>query len=64
MDNGTAAAALMSDYMTAQKLNIAGSPSWVMNSGRQTLYGNVSYHVLHANIDGVLSSKGEEASWC
>ncbi|MEZ5483114.1 MAG: hypothetical protein R3E73_13460 [Porticoccaceae bacterium] len=31
-----------------------GSPSYVINGGRQTLYGNVGYRVLRANIDELL----------
>jgi len=64
IEDGSAAAALMSDYLAAQKQGIEGSPSWIMNNGRQKLYGNVSYHVLHANVEGLLENFGEEASWC
>ena len=64
LNDGSAAAALMSDYLAAQQQDISGSPSWVMNNGRQKLYGNVGYHVLHANVEGLLSNYGEEASWC
>ncbi len=63
-DDGSAAAALMTDCSAANQQNITGSPSWVMNEGRQTLYGNVGYQVLHANVKGLLSHSGEEASWC
>ena len=41
--DGRAAARLMSDYQSAAAGNIAGSPSWVLNEGRQKLYGNVGY---------------------
>ncbi len=64
LDDGTASAALMGDYLLAQEQNISGSPSWVMNDGRQKLYGNVGYHVLHANVEGLLNNYGDEASWC
>jgi predicted DsbA family dithiol-disulfide isomerase len=64
LDDGTASAALMNDYASANEQGISGSPSWVMNDGRQKLYGNVGYHVLHANIEGLLSNYGDEASWC
>lgn len=64
LDDGSSAAALMCDHLAAQKQNISGSPSWIMNNGRQKLYGNVSYHVLHANVEGLLEKHGEEASWC
>lgn len=62
--NGSAAAALMSDSQLAASYGITGSPSWVMNSGRQKLYGNVTYRVLNANVEGLLSHRGDEASWC
>lgn len=64
LDDGTAAAALMRDYQAAQQQDISGSPSWIMNNGRQKLYGNVGYHVLHANVEGLLNNYGDEASWC
>lgn len=64
VDDGSAAAALMADYKLAESLKITGSPSWVMNGGRQTLYGNVGYKVLNANVEGLLSVRGEDASWC
>ncbi len=64
LENGTAMAALMHDYQTAKELAIRGSPSYVMDGGRQTLYGNVGYRVLHANIEELLNKPSEEASWC
>ena len=64
VEDGSASAALMGDYISAQKQGVSGSPSWIMNNGRQKLYGNVSYHVLHANVEGLLENHGEEASWC
>jgi predicted DsbA family dithiol-disulfide isomerase len=64
IDEGDAAALLMSDYQKAAELNIKGSPSWIMNNGRQELFGNVGYRILRANIKEVLSKPGYEASWC
>ncbi|WP_197479324.1 DsbA family protein, partial [Oleiphilus sp. HI0132] len=46
IDEGDAAALLMSDYQKAAELNIKGSPSWIMNNGRQELFGNVGYRIL------------------
>lgn len=63
-DDGTALAALMADHAQAQAQNIKGSPSWVMNEGRQVIYGNVGYRVLHANVEELLRSPENEASWC
>jgi len=64
IESGQAYAALMADYVQAQELSIKGSPSWVLNSGRQILYGNVGYRVLNANIDELAKSPVQEASWC
>jgi len=64
LECGTAAAALMVDYQKAQENNIKGSPSWVLDGGRQVLYGNVGYRVLHANIEELLRKPSGEASWC
>jgi len=64
IDNGKATAALMKDYKNAKDLNIQGSPSWLMNNGRQTLFGNVGYRILNANIKEVLEYPAQEASWC
>ena len=64
IDSGVAIAALMADYQKANELNIKGSPSWIMNNGRQTLFGNVGYRVLNANIKEILKHPEQEASWC
>lgn len=64
ISDGDAAAALMNDYQSAAADNIAGSPSWVLNEGRQKLYGNVGYHVLNANVEGLFAGHTTDASWC
>lgn len=64
IENGFATAALMQDYKVAKDLNIQGSPSWLMNNGRQTLFGNVGYRILNANIKELLEHPEQEASWC
>ncbi len=64
LGNGSAMALLIADYQRQKKLNIKGSPSYVMDNGRQTLYGNVGYRVLLANIEELLHSSVDEASWC
>jgi hypothetical protein len=35
-----------------------------MDGGRQILYGNVGYRVLHSNIEQLLKHPQDEASWC
>lgn len=62
--DGSAMAALMHDYQKSKQQNVRGSPSYVIDSGRQTLYGNVGYRVLLANIEELLKNPANEASWC
>jgi predicted DsbA family dithiol-disulfide isomerase len=64
LEDGRAIAALTSDYRAARDLGIRGSPSFVLNQGRQTLYGNVSYRILQANVDELLRHPQTECSWC
>ncbi|WP_370980281.1 DsbA family protein [Agaribacterium sp. ZY112] len=64
MNNGSALAALMNDYQSARQLGIKGSPSYVLDGGRQILYGNVGYRVLLANVEELLKQPENEASWC
>jgi predicted DsbA family dithiol-disulfide isomerase len=62
--SGRAMAALLSDYSASEERGIRGSPSWVMNDGRQILYGNLGYRILHANVEELLHHPEQEASWC
>ena len=61
---GSALAALMRDYQAAKNYKIKGSPCFVMNEGRQILFGNVGYRVLCTNIEELLVNSNNEASWC
>ncbi len=47
-----------------KKLGLKGSPSLVMNNGRQVLYGNVGYRIINANVKELLKRPDSEASWC
>jgi predicted DsbA family dithiol-disulfide isomerase len=48
-----------------EQLHITGSPTIVLNEGRQKLYGNVGYGVIEANIKELLKSPDAgAASWC
>ncbi|MGI9483653.1 MAG: DsbA family oxidoreductase [Hyphomicrobiales bacterium] len=60
-----AIAALVFDYQLAEQLGAKGSPTFIMNEGRQKLFGNVGYRLIEANIQELLRAPGrEEASWC
>ena len=54
----------MRDYQLAQAHGIKGSPSWVLDGGRQILYGNVGYRVIEANVIELLETGEKQASWC
>ena len=63
--SGIAFARLAADYQDADKLRIEGSPSFVLNEGRQKFYGNIGFHLMDANIQELLRTpSADEASWC
>ena len=63
--DGTAFARLAADYQDADKMHIEGSPSFVLNEGRQKLYGNVGFRIIEANIQELLRAPGgDQVSWC
>lgn len=65
IDDGSAFARLSADYQSAEKARIEGSPSFVLNEGRQKLYGNVGFRVIEANIREILRDPDQDqASWC
>lgn len=65
MNSGHAYAALMSDHHDRDRLKIEGSPTFVLNEGRQKLYGNVGYRVIEVNIRELLRTQAAgEMSWC
>jgi len=65
IDSGAAFAALAADYQEAERLRIEGSPSLVLNQGRQKLYGNVGFRLIEANVQGLMRTPaGDDASWC
>lgn len=62
---GEAYAALSSDYQDAAEMGINGSPTFVLNEGRQKLYGNVGYKIIEANVQELLRDRlPDQASWC
>ena len=64
LNDGSAIAALTSDLRKAAEQGVRGSPTWVLNEGRQVIYGNVGYRVLNANVEELINRPIEEASWC
>ena len=53
------------DYNLSQKNGVAGSPTFILNDGRQKLFGNVGYRLIEVNVQELLRSPPEdEASWC
>jgi predicted DsbA family dithiol-disulfide isomerase len=65
IDSGDAHAALVADHQHRDRFKIEGSPTFVLNEGRQKLYGNVGYRVIEANIRELLRTPtAGEMSWC
>ncbi len=62
IETGEAVARLSGDYDLAQTLHVQGSPTYIMNEGRQILFGNISYHILEANVHGLLSGRDDLAA--
>ncbi len=63
--DGTAYAALAEDDQDRERLGVTGSPTFLLNEGRQKLYGNVGYRVLEANVQELLhDARAGEVSWC
>ena len=46
------------------KYSVKGSPSLILNEGRQIIYGNVGYRVIEANVQELLNQPENQASWC
>ncbi len=65
LNSGRAHALLDADYREKEALHVQGSPTFILNDGRQKLYGNVGYGVIEANIEELLKSPSAgSASWC
>lgn len=63
--DGTAFAKLAADFQDVEKMRVEGSPSFVLNEGRQKLYGDVGFRIIEANIQELLRAPvGNQASWC
>jgi len=65
INSGEAFAALRLDDEARERYKVPGSPTLVLNEGRQLLYGNVGYRIMEANIRELLHNPAHgEASWC
>ena len=64
IDNGEALAALCRDMELANEYKIEGSPTFILNEGRQKLYGNLGSKIIEANVQEVLNRPENQASWC
>jgi predicted DsbA family dithiol-disulfide isomerase len=56
-ENGQADAALIADVERSQQLKVPGSPTLVLNEGRQLLYGDIGYGVVEGNIEGLIQER-------
>jgi len=63
--SSAAIAQLVVDYDLSKKNHVHGSPTFIMNEGRQKLFGNVGYRLIEANVQEVLHHPvTDDASWC
>lgn len=63
--SGEAYAALWADQLLRESQQLKGSPSYLLDGGRQVLFGNVGYRVIEANIKELVErDKSAGASWC
>jgi len=60
IETGEAIAALAADYELAQSRHVQGSPTYILNEGRQILFGNISYGILQANVAELLSEQSND----
>lgn len=64
LDDGTALAQHSSQNDMRYTLKLEGSPTFILDNGRQRLYGNVGYKVIKANIEQLLHQQSSQMSWC
>lgn len=63
-NDGSALASLCGDMEMRELHKLEGSPTYLLNNGRQKLYGNVGYRVLEANVQELIDRPEGIASWC
>lgn len=64
LESGLAHAALAIDIAAQKELLIEGSPTFILNNGRQKLYGNIGYRAIAANVEELLQRKIDIPAWC
>ena len=64
LTNGEAMAELCRDIELKDQYAVEGSPTYLLNEGRQKLYGNVGYKIIEANLHEILEKPQNQASWC
>lgn len=64
MNNGEAMAAMCGELELRDEYRVTGSPTYILNEGRQKLYGNVGYKIISANVKEILDNPSNQASWC
>ena len=64
LDDGSALAEFSRDIELKDEFGVEGSPTYILNEGRQKLYGNVGYRIIEANLQEILKQPEMEASWC
>jgi len=64
IDDGSALGDLSRDLELRDEFNVDGSPTYILNEGRQKLYGNVGYRIIEANLLEIIKQPAMEARWC
>jgi predicted DsbA family dithiol-disulfide isomerase len=67
LEDGRAMAQLSYDLKQVDLQKIAGSPTYVLDGGREKLFGNVGYRIIQANLEELLervANGTRGASWC
>lgn len=64
LDNGRALALHSQQNEQRYGLQLSGSPTFILDGGRQRLFGNVGYRVIQANIEQLLRQDSAQMSWC
>jgi len=64
LDSGQALAKHSQQNEDRYTKKLEGSPTFVLDQGRQKLYGNVGYRVIEANIQELFNRKELNMSWC